>query len=59
MRSLVIFDVDCNAPETIIEAMLDIFDEMVYQCLIIYIDDIITHARTSEEYVKDLKRVLQ
>ena len=50
---------DCNAPGTMMEAMLDIFKDMVYQCLVIYIDDIIIYSRTHEEHVRNLKQVLQ
>ena len=46
MRSLVMSQGDCNAPGTMMEAMLDIFKDMVYQCLVIYIDDIIIYSRT-------------
>ena len=41
------------------EAMLDIFKYMAYQCLIISIDNIIIYFRTDEECLKDLKKVLQ
>ena len=50
---------DSNAPGTMMEAMLDIFKDVVYQCLVIYIDNIIIYSRTYEEHVKDLKKVLQ
>ena len=50
---------DCNVPGTIMEAMLAIFKEVVYQCLVIYIDGIIIYSRTHEEHIRDLKKVLQ
>ena len=39
--------------------MLGIFKDVVYQCLMIYIDDFIIYYRTYEEHVRDLKQVLQ
>ena len=50
---------DCNAPGTMMEAILDIFKDVVYQCLVIYIDNIIIYSRTYKELVRDLKKVLQ
>ena len=50
---------DCNASGSMMEAMLDIFKEVVYQCLGIYIDDIFTYSRTHQERVRDLKKILQ
>ena len=50
---------DCNAPSTMMEAMLDIFKNMVYQYLVIYINNIIIYSRTYEEHERDLKKVLQ
>ena len=41
------------------EAMLDIFKDVVYQWLVIYIDNIIIYFRTYEEHVRDLEKVLQ
>ena len=49
---------DCNADGTIMEGMFDIFKDMVYQCLVIYINDIIISSRTYEEHVRDLNKVL-
>ena len=59
MRSHVMSQGDCNAPGTKMEAMLDIFKEVVYQCLVIYINNIIIYSRPYEEYVRDLKKVSQ
>ena len=59
MRSRVILQGDCNTPGTMMEAMLDIFKDMAYQCLVIYIDNIIIYSKTYEEHVRDLKKVLQ
>ena len=59
MRSRVMSQGACNAPGTMIEAMHDILKDMVYQCLVIYLDDIIIYSKTYEEHVRDLKKVLQ
>ena len=58
MRSHVISEGDYNAPGTMMEAMRNIFKEVVYQCLVICIDDFIIYSRTYEEHVRDLKKVL-
>ena len=50
---------DCNAPGTLIGAMLDIFKGVVYQWLVIYVNDNGMYARTPEEDTKHLKKVLQ
>ena len=52
-------DGGCNVPATIMEAMLDIFKDEIYQDIVIYIDDIIIYSRTHREHVRDLKKVLQ
>ena len=59
MRSQVMSQGDYNTPGTMMEVMLDIFKDVVYQCLIIYIDGIVIYFRTYEEYARDLKKVLQ
>ena len=41
------------------DAMLDICKDVVYQCLKIYIYDIIIYSRSYEEHARDLKIVLQ
>ena len=40
------------------ETMLDIFKHVGYQCLVIYIINIIIYSRTYEEHARDLKKVL-
>ena len=50
---------DCNAPGIMMEAMLDIFKDVVYQCLVIYINNFIIYSWTYEEHVRELKKVLQ
>ena len=59
MRSRVMSQGDCIAPSTMMNAILDIYKDVVYQCLVIYIDNIIIYCRTYEEHVRDLKKVLQ
>ena len=59
MRSHVISQGDDYALGTIIEAMLDIFKDVVYLCLVIYINDIIIYYGTYEEHVTDLRKVIQ
>ena len=59
MRKRVTSQADCNAPSTMMEAMLDIVEDVLYQWLVIYIDDIIIYSGRYEEHVRDLKKVLQ
>ena len=59
MRSRIMSQGDCNTPDTTMEAILDIFKDVVYKCLLINIDDIIIYSRKCEEHVRDLKNVLQ
>ena len=59
MRSRVMSQRDCNSPGTMMEAMFDIFKDVVYQFLVIYIDDIIIHCRMYEEHLRVFKKVLQ
>ena len=59
MRSHVMSQEDCNATGTTMEAILEIFKNMVHQCLVIYIDDIIIYSGTHEEHVRDWRKVLQ
>ena len=59
MRSRLVLQGDCNAPGTMMEAMLDICKNMVYQCHVIYIDAIMIYSKIYEENVRDLKKVLQ
>ena len=41
------------------DAMLDIFRYMVYQYLMIYIDDILIYIRMHEEHVREWRKILQ
>ena len=49
----------CNALGTIIEAMIDILKDFIYQCLVMYIDDIIIFFRMYKKHIRDWKRALQ
>ena len=53
MRRRVMSQGDCNAFCTIMQAILDIFKDVVDQCLVIYIDNIIIYSRTYEELIRD------
>ena len=59
MRSRVMSEGDYDATGSMMEAMLDIFKDLVYQCLMIYIDNTIIYSRTYKEHVTQLKKVLQ
>ena len=59
MTSQVMLQVDCNDPVAIIEAMVDIFTDVLYQYLVIYMDHIIIYYIMHEENVIDLNQALQ
>jgi len=48
-----------NAPATMVRAMHEIFKDMVFKDLVIYIDDIIIFSDTYDEHVATLRKVLQ
>ena len=50
---------DHNAPATMVRAMYEIFMDMVFKNLVIYIDDIIIFSDTSNEHVATLRKILQ
>jgi len=50
---------DRNAPATMVQAMYEIFKDMAFKDLVIYIDDIIICSDTYNEYVATLRKVLQ
>ena len=50
---------DCNAPATLVRAMYEIFGDIIFQDLIIYIDDIIISSATYKAHVEALRRALQ
>jgi len=50
---------DRNAPTTMVRAMYEIFKDMVFKDLVIYIDDFIIFSDTYNEHVATLWKVLQ
>jgi len=50
---------DSNAPATMLQAMFEIFQDMVFKDLVIYIDAIIIFLDTYDEHVATLRKVLQ
>jgi len=58
-RSRIMQQGDRNAPATMVRAMYEIFKDMVFKDLVIYIDDIIIFSDTYDEHVATLRKVLQ
>jgi len=58
-RSRIMQQGDRNAPATMVRAMYEIFKDMVFKDLVIYIDDIIIFSDTYYEHVATLRKVLQ
>jgi len=50
---------DCNATATMVRAMYEIFKDMVFKDIIIYMDDIINFSDTYNEHGDTLRKVLQ
>ena len=50
---------DCNGLATMVRAMNEIFQDMIFKDLIIYIDDIIISSATYKKHVEALRRALQ
>ena len=50
---------DCNAPATMVRAMNEIFRDMIYKDLMIYIDDIIISSTNYKQHVEALRQVPQ
>jgi len=48
---------DRNAPATMVKLMHYIFSDMVYKCVVIYLDDIFICNRTYEEHVESVQEV--
>ena len=53
-RSRVMEQGDSNVPATIVRAMNEIFRDIIYKHLIIYIDDIIISSRNYKQYMEAL-----
>jgi len=58
-RSCIMQQGDRNSPATMVRAMYEIFKDMVFKDLVIYIDDIIIFSDTYDEHVATLRKVLQ
>ena len=58
-RSRIMQQGDRNAPANMVRAMYEIFKDMVFKDLVIYIDDIIIFWDTYDEHVATLRMVLQ
>ena len=50
---------DCNAPTTMVKLMHYIVSNMVYKCVVIYLDDKFIYNRTYEEHVESVQEVCQ
>ena len=59
MRGHVMSQEDCNALDNMLETKVSIFKNVAYQCIVMYIDEIIIYSETCEEHVRDLKIVLR
>jgi len=58
-RSSITQQCNCNTPATMVRAMYEIFKDMVFKDLVIYIDDIIIFSDTYDKHVATLRKVLQ
>jgi len=58
-RSRIMQQGDCNIPATMVWAMYEIFQDMVFKDLVIYIDDIIIFSDTYAKHIATLRKVLQ
>jgi len=58
-RSRIVQQGDLNAPATMVRAMYEIFKNMVFKDLVIYLDDIIIFSDSYDEHVASLRKVLQ
>ena len=56
MRSTVMLQGDCNAHGTMMEVILEIFKNVVYQYIVIYSNDIIIYGRTYEKHIKTWRK---
>jgi len=58
-RSRIMQQGDRNAPATMVRAMYEIFKDMVFKDLVIYINDIIIFSDAYDEHVATLRKFLQ
>jgi len=58
-RSRLMQQGDRNAPGTMVQVMYEIFKDMVFNDLVIYIDNSIIFSDTYDEHIATLRKVLQ
>jgi len=58
-RSRIMQQGDHDAPATMVRAMYEIFKDMVFKDLVIYIHDIIIFSDTYDEHIATLRKVIQ
>jgi len=46
-----------NAPGTFQRAMNNMFREVLYKCVVVYLDDIIVYSKTLEEHIGNLEHI--
>ncbi|XP_040203749.1 uncharacterized protein LOC120935755, partial [Rana temporaria] len=49
----------CNAPAVFQEFINDVFRDLLQQCVVVYLDDILVYSESMEAHILDVKRVLQ
>ncbi len=49
----------CNAPATFMRLMHEVFDDMLDQFVVIYLDDILIYSQTKQEHMLHLRQVLE
>ena len=49
----------CNAPATFQRLMTEVLGEHLYDCCLVYIDDIIVYSKTWEEHLDHLRMILE
>lgn len=49
----------CNAPAVFQEFINDVFRDLLQQCVVVYLDDILVYSESMEAHILDVRRVLQ
>ena len=49
----------CNAPATFQHFVNDIFNDLVENSVVVYLDDILIYSKSLEDHVSHVKEVLQ